>query len=100
MSRSSGRGGKSPQVQLPGDAEAVGEPGELRAEPIVGWRHQHGPTLRKRAERPVELGLVHAIDKQGHRWGEREGVLDRAVDAGQLVTREKELRPLDRAFLA
>src|SRR5881398_1478877 len=46
------------QVQLPGDAEAVVDPRELRAEAVVVRRHQHCPARRELAERPVELGLV------------------------------------------
>src|SRR5262249_2591799 len=40
----------SSQVELPRDPEAILDPAELRAEPVVCQRHQHRPALREPGE--------------------------------------------------
>src|SRR5690606_8499686 len=74
------------KVQLPGDAETVGEPAEPRAEAVFADRHEHVPALRQPGEGRVQLGLALALDEQRHRRGEAEAVPDRAVDAEVLPT--------------
>jgi hypothetical protein len=87
--------GGSGQVQLPRFAEAIVESDELAAEPIIAGRHQYGPALREPGERPIEFLLAGAVHEQGNRRRESESVPYWAVDAGQLIARQRELGPLD-----
>src|SRR5262245_17292322 len=57
----------SRQVELPGHAEPVADPGELGTEPVVARRHQDRPACREGGERAVQLGLALALDEQRRR---------------------------------
>src|SRR4051794_7718414 len=80
------------QVQLPGHAEAVVQPGELATEAVVAERHEEGAAFAKGRDGGIDLALVVELDRERHRRREGELVRGGAVHRGELATREHEAR--------
>src|SRR5690606_12212549 len=67
------------QVELPRDAEAVGDPGEQPAESVVVGRHQNLAPIGELFRQRSQLGLVVALDEGRGRGREAERMYRRAV---------------------
>src|SRR6186713_806417 len=69
------------KVELPRHAEAVADPTESPAEPVVVERHEYLSAVRKFGEAALLFRFVFAVDEHRDRRRERERVLHRAVRA-------------------
>src|SRR5260370_38267209 len=69
------------QIELPGDAVAVVEPGKFLAEAVIGERHERFAALAQSRRKTLDLFFGLALDEQRKRWREGKRALWHAVDA-------------------
>jgi hypothetical protein len=77
------------EVELPGQAESVGDPAELGAEAVLTQRHQGLAAFGKGGVAAIEFVLGVALDEQRDGRGERE-LVPAAVDAHEFLAGQGE----------
>src|SRR5262245_23089362 len=88
------------QVDLPGDAEPVVQPGKAPAETVVARRHEEPALLAERGDNRLEFLGRARLDEKRERRREGEGVVDGAVAHHHLEAAERGAPHHDAAFLA
>jgi hypothetical protein len=78
------------EVELPGQAESVGDPAELGAEAVRAQRHQRLAAFGQGRVEAIDFVFGLALDEQGDGRGERELVRHVAVDAPELLAGQGE----------